>query len=299
MNYWNELKYFFKKIGILRIIPSKYYLSYLYKKITGEKLNLKAPASFNEKLQWLKLYDKNPSYTSLVDKYAVREYVKEKIGDKYLIPLLGGPWYSADEIDFEALPDQFVLKCTHDSGSVIICEDKSKFDISAAKKKLNRCLKIKFFYLAREWPYKNVPPAIIAEKYMTDETGYELKDYKVFTFNGIPKLIQVDYDRFQNHKRNLYNTEWEYLPAQIQYPTDSSIKIERPKRLEEMLKAAEKLSNGLVHVRIDFYSIEDRLYFGEMTFYHGGGFEIFTPKKFEYEMGNWITLPSKNHGGKN
>nr|MDE6606472.1 glycosyl transferase [Lachnospiraceae bacterium] len=236
MNYWNELKYFFKKIGILRIIPSKYYLSYLYKKITGEKLNLKNPISFNEKLQWLKLYDKNPSYTNLVDKYAVREYVKEKIGDKYLIPLLGGPWHSVDEIDFEALPDQFVLKCTHDSGSVIICEDKSKFDIDAAKKKLNRCLKIKFFYLAREWPYKNVLPAIIAEKYMTDETGYELKDYKVFTFNGVPKLIQVDYDRFQNHKRNLYNTEWEYLPTQIQYPTDSSIKIERPKRLEEMLK---------------------------------------------------------------
>jgi len=293
MSYWDEIKYFLKRIGIMRIIPSKYYLSYLYKKLSGETLNLKNPASYNEKLQWLKLYDKNPLYTKLVDKYAVREYVKEKIGDEYLIPLLGGPWYSVDEIDFDTLPDKFVLKCTHDSGSVIICKDKSKFDINAAKKKLGKCLKIKFFYLAREWPYKNVPPAIIAEKYMVDETGYELKDYKIFTFNGIPKLIQVDYDRFQGHKRNLYNTKWEYLPIQIQYPTDPSVKIDCPKKLDEMLEAAGKLANGLVHVRVDLYSIEDQLYFGEMTFYHGGGFEKFTPKGFEYEMGRWLELPKK------
>lgn len=291
MSCWNEVKYFLKRIGILRIIPSKFYLSYLYKKISGEKLNLRNPTSYNEKLQWLKLYDKNPLYTKLVDKYAVRDYVKKMIGDEYLIPLLGGPWHSVDEINFEALPDKFVLKCTHDSGSAIICDDKSKFDINTAKKKLDRCLKTKFFYIAREWPYKNVPPAIIAEKYMVDETGYELKDYKIFTFSGVPKLIQVDYDRFQNHKRNLYDTKWNYLPVQIKYPTDPSIKINRPQKLEEMLAAAEKLSNGLVHVRVDFYSIRDRLYFGEMTFYHGGGFEKFTPKKFEYEMGDWIKLP--------
>ena len=205
----------------LRFIPDKYYLKKWYKFKTGKELNLKNPQSFNEKLQWLKLYDRNPNYSKMVDKYEVRQYIKKKIGEEHLIPLVGGPWKNFEDIDFTKLPDQFVLKCTHDSGSVEICKNKKEFDIEKVRKKFNYTLKRNYYYYGREWPYKNVKPRIIAEKYLLDDSGIEPKDYKIFNFNGEPRIIQVDLDRFANHRHNYYTTKWEFLDVYIDDPNDS------------------------------------------------------------------------------
>jgi hypothetical protein len=281
----------FKKL-VLDNIPDSIYLRMLYKRRLGTKLNLKNPQTFNEKLQWLKLYDRKPEYTTMVDKYAVKKYVADKIGEQYIIPTLG-VWDKFEDIDFDKLPNQFVLKCTHDSGGLAICKDKSEFDIKAARKKINKSLKRNYYYSGREWPYKNVPRRIIAEKYMTDESGVELKDYKVFNFDGEPKFIQVDYDRFVEHKRNLYSTDWKYIDAAIQYPTNKKNQINKPECLNEMLDLARKLSVGIPHVRTDFYIVNSKIYFGELTFYHGSGVEKFTPEEFGIEVGSWLKLPDK------
>lgn len=287
-----------KKIRyLLRFMPDKPYLKVCYYLKTHKKLNLKNPQTFNEKIQWLKLYDRKPEYTIMVDKYRVREYIKEKIGEEYLIPLVGGPWESADEIDFDALPNQFVLKCNHDSGSVVICRDKRDFDFQKAKKKLDYCLKHNFWYLGREWPYKYVRPCIIAEKYMVDESERELKDYKVFNFKGVPEIIQVDFDRFKGHKRNLYSKEWKYINATMEYPTDPKVAIERPRQLKLMLKLARLLSEDIPFLRTDFYSIEDKLYFGELTFFHESGFGKFEPERYEFELGEKIKIEANVGGG--
>lgn len=283
---------------LLRFVPDKMYLELCYFLKTHKILNLKNPQTFNEKLQWLKLYNRKPGYTMMVDKYKVRDYIKEKIGKEYLIPLVGGPWESVEDIDFEVLPDQFVLKCNHDSGSVIICKDKATFNMEAARKKLDDCLKHNFWYLGREWPYKNVTPCIIAEKYMVDESETELKDYKVFNFNGNPEIIQVDFGRFKEHKRNLYDTDWQYIEAAIEYPTDPEIKIDRPRQLTQMLRLAKILSKDIPFLRTDFYSIEDKLYFGEMTFFHESGFGKFEPEKFEEEIGEKLKIRTNIQGGR-
>jgi len=292
-----------KEIGIMwitdivvRLIPDSVYLKYMYRRIMRKKLDLKNPRTFNEKLQWLKLHDRKPEYTKMVDKYEVRKYIKKKIGEQYLIPLVGGPWDTFDDIDFSKLPDQFVLKCTHDSGSVAICKNKKDFDIEAIRKKFNRALKGNFFYGGREWPYKNVKPRIIAEKYMADESGTELKDYKIFNFNGIPKIIQVDYNRFVRHKRNLYSTDWKYMDVAIKYETDPNIEICKPVKLDEMLGMAQSLSQNIPHIRTDFYSIGDRIYFGELTFYHESGFGKFMPDEWDKIFGDWLMLPNKAFG---
>lgn len=276
---------------VIRCIPDTIYIKFMYRIVTGKKLNLKHPKTFNEKLQWLKLHDRNPQYTKMVDKYEVRQYIKETIGEEYLIPLVGGPWKRFDDIDFAKLPEQFVLKCTHDSGSVVICKDKSKFDIESARIKFNRALKGNFFYGGREWPYKNVKPRIIAEKYMVDESGKNLNDYKIFNFNGIPKLIQVDFNRFENHHHNYYSPSWNFLDVYINDSNDPDIKIESPQNLDELLDLAKKLSHGIIHLRTDFYLMGNKIFFGELTFYHESGFGRFTPKEFGEQMGEWIRLP--------
>ena len=277
---------------ISKSLPDKLYLSLWYKKVTGEKLNLSNPQTFNEKIQWLKLYDRNPLYTKLVDKYEVRKYIKRKLGEQYLIPLVGGAWNSVEEIDFPNLPDQFVLKCTHDSGSVIICKDKKSFNIEAAKKKLKAAMDINIYYIGREWAYKDVPPRIIAEKYMTDESGDDLKDYKIFAFDGIPKVIQVDFDRFKGqHRHNYYTTDWKYRDVQVLCPSDPLKQIERPKKLEEMLKLSSELSKGIPQVRTDFYYVNGQIYFGELIFYSNNGIAKFAQKDFAYELGSYINLP--------
>lgn len=255
-------------------------------------LDLVHPKTFNEKLQWLKLYDRNPLYTTLVDKAAVKPWVAERIGADHVIPTLG-VWDSFDAIDFDQLPEKFVLKCTHDSGSVVFCKGKQDFDREAAREILMRCLERNYFWQSREWPYKDVPPCILAEPYLVDESGVELKDYKVQDFDGVPKLIQVDFDRFSDHKRNLYDPDWNYIPASILYPTAPEHPIPRPAVLQEMLSFARKLSSGIPYVRTDFYVIGEQVLFGEMTFYHGSGFEPFTPQSFETEVGSWIHLPAR------
>ena len=275
-------------LGRLNWMPDKWYLSLIFRSKMGYWMNWKNPKTFNEKLQWLKIHDRNPLYTTLVDKYEVRKYIAEKIGEEYLIPLLG-VWNSPNEIDFKTLPNQFVLKCTHDSGSVIICKDKANFNTEKAKKHLKDHLAINYYYSAREWPYKNVKPRIIAEKYIEDE-NHELNDYKFFCFNGKVKFLQVDYDRFTEHHRNLYDPQWNQLPFSIQYPSKKNTIIKKPRGYEEMLKIAEALSKGFPHARIDFYGINGSIYFGEITFYHGAGFEQFTPSEWDEKMGNLIKL---------
>lgn len=273
-----------------KILPDKLYIQMLFYVKTGNKPDLKNPMSFNEKINWLKLYDRNPLYTQLADKLGVRSYVKNVIGEKYLIPLLG-IWDKIEDIDFEALPNQFVLKCTHDSGSVIICKNKKNFNKEEAIEKLKLAMKNNYFYYNREWAYKNIIPRIIAEQYMVDESGKELKDYKVFMINGEPEFIEVDFERFSNHKRNLYTLEWKLLDTKIEYPRDLDKNIAKPLNLEEMLECARKLTKNIPSVRVDFYSVGEKIYFGELTFYQDGGFVPFDSEEFEKKLGEKIILP--------
>lgn len=280
--------------GKYNYLTDEEYLRRMFEAYSGYKLDLNNPELFNEKIQWLKLYDRRSEYTMMVDKYRVKQYVADKIGEQYVIPTLG-VWDSPEDIEFETLPDKFVLKCNHNSGlGMCICKDKSKLNISKVKRNLYKGLKQNYYLTGREWPYKDVPRKIIAEKYMADGEETELKDYKVFNFDGEPRLIQVDYNRFSNHKRNLYSVDWEYIDAQIQYPKDSSVTIRKPDCLNEMLELAKKLSEGYPHVRTDFYIIEGKIYFGELTFYHGSGIEKFEPYKLEKQMGDWLILPPRN-----
>ena len=273
-----------------KYISDKTYLKLLYETRIGKKLNLKNPITFDEKLQWLKLYDRKDEYTVWADKYEVRNYVAEKLGEQYLIPLLG-VWNSADELKLDDLPEQFVLKCTHDSASVCICTNKKNFDWNAAMDKLQKSLNQNYYWHSREWPYKNITPRIIAEAYMTDESGTELNDYKIYTVGGEPYLIQVDFDRFHNHRRNLYTTEWEYIDETIEYSKDPNVKIAKPEHLEEMLECSRKLAVGTISLRTDFYSINGKIYFGEITFYQEAGFAHFEHEEFAKKLGDQIKLP--------
>lgn len=274
-------------------LPDKEFSELRYAmRFEGRLPNWDNPLSFNEKLQWLKLYDRRREYTNLVDKYEVKRYISNTIGEEYLIPTLG-VWERFEDINFAKLPCQFVLKCTHDSGTVLIVKDKDLLDVNTIKATFEKALNRNFYQESREWPYKDVQPRIIAEEYIVDESGVELKDYKVFVFNGQAKLIQVDFDRFQCHKRNLYTTDWEYIDLMIEYPTEPKRKIEKPSQLSQMLKIAEKISKGMPHVRVDLYSVKDKIYFGEMTFYHGSGMEKFEPEEWNYTLGEWITLPEE------
>ena len=269
-------------------IPDSQYLKIIYYLRTGQKLNLREPKSFNEKLQWLKLHDHNLEYSKMVDKYEVRKYISDKIGEQYLIPLIG-VWDKIEDVEFDKLPKQFVLKCTHDSGGILVCKDKDKLDIKETRKWFAKRLKRNFYYSKREWPYKNVKPRIIAEKYMVDESGTELKDYKIFNFHGVPKFIEVDYDRFVNHKRKIYTDQWELTDVRIIYSNEGK-DIPRPDNLDEMLELARILSKDMIHLRTDFYSINGRVYFGELTFFHESGFGKFIPEKVGYEWGNYMNL---------
>ena len=271
--------------SLLKFLPDNLYCQLYYFAKMKKFGNFKNPKTFNEKINWRKLYDRNPIYAKLSDKYAVREYITEKIGEEYLVPLLG-VWNDANEIDFDKLPDKFVLKCTHDCASVVICNDKQNFDIEKAKKKLNNCLKTNFYWQAREWQYKNIKPRIIAEQYLVDESGVDLKDYKIFCFGGKPEFILVDFNRFSTHKRNLYTINWDFCDFEIKYPCDKNIKIEKPSQLENMLKLAEILSKDNSYVRVDFYIADGKIYFGELTFSNGGGYSRFTPTQYDRKIGD-------------
>lgn len=280
--------------GLLNWMPDKLFLKYVFHGVMGTPLNLNNPETFNAKLQWLKLYNRNPEYTMMVDKYRVREYIKEQLGEEYLIPLFG-VWDDPDEIDFDALPDQFVLKCNHNSGlGMCICKDKSKLDIPKVKAKLRKGMAQDYYLTGREWPYKDVPRKIICEKYMTDESGTELKDYKFMCFVGKVKCSFVCSERFseQGLKVTFFDNDWNVLPIERHYPR-SGKPIPKPQNLEKMIRFSEQLSRGIPFVRVDFYEICGRIYFGELTFFPGNGYEEFTPETADEILGSWINLPEE------
>lgn len=268
----------------------EYLKDWFYKK-TGEKLNLENPQTFNEKIQWMKLYDKNPIKTQLADKYVVREWVKERIGEEYLIPLLG-VWENVDDIDFDKLPNKFVLKANHGSGWNIIVSDKTALNIQETKQKLQKWLQTNFAYVAGlELHYRNIKPLIIAEKYLETEDK-DLKDYKFLCFDGEVKYIWVDKDRYTNHKRNLFDTNWNLLNEKIGegHIYENWLPCPKPKNLEKMLQFAKILSQNFAFVRVDFYEHEDKLYFGEMTFTSATGLHVFSPSSFNLQLGKMINL---------
>ena len=276
----------------VNIIPSNLYLKLRYKEKLGRYPDLRNPKLFTEKLQWLKLHDRRPEYTQIVDKYEVRKNIESLCGEQYLIPLLGF-WDRVEDIDFSKLPDKFVLKCTHDSGSVVVCTDKSILDVEAAKKKLKHRLKYNYYWHSREYPYKNVRPRVICEKYMADESGTELKDYKFLCFNGEPKYIQLDYDRFTDHKIHVYDNEWNYVPFYIdKYYPDLSRSFEEPACYDEMLSLARALSDGFFFLRVDFYIVNDRVFIGELTLYPGSGAWLIEPIEYDNELGKLLDISS-------
>lgn len=280
--------------GLFSFLPDKTYLSFSYWVRMKKKLDLDDPRTLNEKLQWLKLHDRNPKYAELVDKYAVRDHVKKLIGEEYLIPLLG-VWDDPDKIDFEKLPDRFVLKCTHNSGKgMCICRDKSKLNIKKVKRELAKGLKEDYYKLNREWPYSKVTPKIIAEQYMTDESGIELKDYKIFCFNGKPEYVEVDFNRHIEHKLNPYDFDWNPLNFCDDSKNDYNADIKKPKRLEDMYHIAQELSKDMDFLRVDFYSVEDKIYVGELTLFPGSGFINFDPPEIDLKYGKLLRLTKNN-----
>ena len=274
----------------MRIIPDRAYIQMYYFAHFKKFCNLKNPKTYNEKLNWLKLHDKNPIYTRIVDKFEAKEYVKDIIGDQYIIPTLG-VWDNFDDIDFDELPQQFVLKCTHDSEGLVIVKDKDKLDKEMAKNKIESALKQNFFYIGREWPYKNVKPRIIAEKYMEDHIDGELRDYKFFCFDGEPKAMFVASDRASdNVKFDYFDLNFNHLDIKQKYP-HAEQPLRKPVTFEKMIELSKVLSKGFPHVRVDFYEVDGQLYFGEFTFYHFSGYMPFEPNKWDKIFGDWIKLP--------
>lgn len=289
-----RLLYFLNRISPLIPIPDKTYLKLKYFICMGKRLNLENPQTFNEKLQWLKLYGRRPIDTVLSDKYAVKDYIANIIGPEYVIPLLG-VWDSFDEINFDKLPNQFVLKCTHDSGGIVVCKDKSKFDKEAARVLFRRSLKTDFYVYSRERAYKDIPRRIIAEEYKEDDVTKELRDYKFFCFDGEPKLLFVASDRQtvgEETKFDFFDMNYNHLPFTNGHP-NADILPQKPSKFKEMKTLAAKLSQGIPHVRVDFYEVNGQVYFGEMTFSHWGGMVPFEPEEWDYTLGNWIKLPIK------
>ena len=273
--------------GMYKSMPDEEYLKRMFKAKLHYELNLDNPKSFNEKLQWMKLHDHNPLYPRLVDKYEAKQYISDTIGKEFVIPALG-VWDRVEDIDFSGLPDQFVLKCTHDSGGHVICTDKKAFDIASAKKKIEKFMKRNYYWIGREWAYKNVKPRVLAEAYMVDESGTELKDYKFFCFNGEPKYIQVDFNRMIHHKKNVYNTEWELQDFSINYPSDRAVSISKPPAFNKMVEFSKILSHDFVFARVDFYSVYDKVFVGEITFYPGSGFLRFSSRQIDRQFGELI-----------
>lgn len=290
-------------LAFFRYASDKAYIRKKYKDKFGKRLNLKSPQTFNEKLQWLKLYYRKPLFTRMVDKYSVRAYITERIGSEYLIPSLG-IWDDPDQINFDTLPNQFVLKCTHNSGyGTCICQDKSKLDIEQVKQKLREGLAQDYFRTSREWPYKNVPRRIAGEQFMVDEanhdTGKALTDYKVFTFNGEPKLIYVYQSAHTDQSSKPVNTycdvfdlDWNILPILQNFGNDPNTPT-KPHNLEKMLDLSRKLADGTPFLRVDMYEINGKVYVGEMTFYSWAGFEPFHPEEWDYTLGSWLELPNQ------
>lgn len=283
--------------GYLDWMNDEMYLKLAYKAFTGRRLNLYSPKLFTEKLQWLKIYDRNEKYIDLVDKIKVKEYVSSKIGSTYVIPTIG-VWDCANDIDIQKLPKQFVLKCNHDSGSVIICKNKSKFDIDDAKKRLTHNIRKNSYSWGREWPYKFVKRYIIAEEYLEtkDSNSADLIDYKFYCFNGKPIYCQVITNRSTSEGIDFYDMNWVHQPFVGLTPNvkNSGIDILKPYNFEKMKDFSEILSEGMVFCRVDYYEVDKKMYFGEITLYPTAGFGVFTPEEWDYKLGQILSLPDKH-----
>lgn len=277
-----------KLIGLLRFIPDEPYLKMVYRIKSGKKLDLKNPKTFCDKLNWLKLHDVHPEYTRLVDKVAVRDYLKEVVGEDLCLPLLG-VWEHYDDIDFDALPDRFVLKCNHDSGSVKVILDKSAMDHGTLREFYESRLKQNPYLLGREYPYRDVPPRIYAEQYMVPAGDCDINDYKFFCFDGKPEILFVATERSTDCKFDFFDMDFNHLDIDNIHP-QSGKTIEKPKTFEQMKQLAAKLSQGMKFVRIDLYEIDGKLWFSEFTIYHAGGFWPMSPVEWEYKLGDLIRL---------
>ena len=274
-------------------LPDRTFIKLLYKFEMGESLNLDAPQTFQEKIQYLKLHNRKPEFTTMVDKFAVKEYVSNIIGDEYIIPTIA-VWNSFDEIDFDYLPDKFVLKTTHGGGScgVIICNDKTSFNKKEAKHKLEKSLKSDISKTLREWPYKNVPHRIIAEKLINlPDNIKELNDYKFFCFNGEPKFFKIDFGRFSDHHANYYDLEWNLLPfGEADFPPLPEYKFLPPPNFNKMIEIVHKLSKDKKFIRVDLYNVCGRIYFSELTFFPASGLGKFSIREWERKIGNLLDI---------
>lgn len=280
-------------LNLLKIIPDEPMIRLEYRLKIGKKLHLNPPITFNEKLQWLKLHDRNPIYTMMADKYGAREFVKNIIGEQYLVPIYG-VWDDVKQIPFEELPEEFVLKCTHDSGSVIVCRNKKELNIEETKKFLSSRLKKNSFWYGREWPYKNIKPQVIAEKLLKVDKYENLPVFKIFCFDGNPKIIQqLLNDKQANETVDYFDIDWNRLNMIQRFP-NSVQPIEKPARLDEMLDIARKLSKGIPFVRIDLYEVKEKIIFSECTFYTDAGYSVFEPEEehWDEKLGEWLKLPN-------
>ena len=281
--------------SIARLLPDKLYLSIKFHDRIGYWMDWKNPQTYNEKLQWLKLYNRRPEYTIMVDKVKVKEWVSKKIGEEYIIPTLG-VWKKAEEVDFNSLPQKFVIKCNHNSGTgMYICKDKSKMDEETVRGGLKKGLQENYILQNREWPYKNISRRILAEQYLEKPGKESLEDYKVMCFDGKARLIELHEGRFtDNHTQAFYDRDWNLTNiSQVSYGKIVTKIVEPPKLLEEMICLSEVLAKDIPHVRVDWYIVNNHLFFGEMTFFDSSGFDEFIPNEYNIIIGSWIKLPQK------
>lgn len=290
---------FFNNRG-LHFLNDKMYLKLLYKLQMKSNLDFNNPISFNEKLQWLKLYDRKPEYTNMVDKYEVKKYIADSIGKEYIIPTLG-IYDKFDDITWDSLPEQFVIKCTHDSGGLVICKNKADLNKQSCKKIINKRLRKKFYFSGREWPYKNVKPRIIIEKYMVTESQQELIDYKFFCFNGVPKFLYVSEGLSDHSTAKISFVDMDYNLVEFHRKDYKPFEKlpEKPKKFDEMKEIAARLSENTHFLRVDLYEIEGKIYFGELTFFPASGYIPFEPEKWDKELGKLLELPLKRDSEKN
>lgn len=277
------------------LFPDKLYLKLLYRFKLGRKLDLNNPKRFTEKLQWLKLYDRKPLYTKLVDKAEVKRYIADIIGEEYVIPTLG-VWNNPEDIDWDSLPNRFILKTTHGGGGsgVIICNDKSQLNREKVIKTLNLSMKGNIYATLREWQYKDVPHRIIAEQLLDKDPQYDdVPDYKFYCFNGEPKVLLIATNRFTDHNFNYYDMGFKKLNITSSAGRNAAIEFSKPSCFEEMKEIASKLSQGFAHIRVDLYYSNNKIYFGELTFYDSSGFDNLSSDRIDLEWGGWIELPNK------
>jgi hypothetical protein len=278
--------------GLLNYIPDSIYLRIIFFTETKQKLDLKNPKTYNEKIQWLKLYNRRMEYISYCDKYDVRTIIQKILGEKYLIELID-VWDNVSDINWHALPDKFVLKCTHGSSSNIICKNKKSLDIYATEKKLRKWMKYNWYWFGREWPYKNVKPRIICEELLETYDGMTPIDYKFMCFNGEPKLIQVHRNRFKrSYTKTYYDRDWNKTNI-IQGVPNSKFVEKKPSCFDEMIEISKKLSKDIPYIRVDLFEHKEAVYFGELTLYPTSGFENFSDVNHDILLGSWIDLGDK------